>query len=208
MAGDLRNLLVDCGLDNRIAAADLQCALQTMSKHGELSRNVWRCNAHFCLSPNAAEAPQDQTCSATPSVVPSFWSSSAEGSTLVEILSQNINKLVDESSNNEQNNEPQNAPREEAGPSSPTSPAKTLPLGHAKHVPDGNRLINNVLQGEFINWLFSHHHECKRPKFAHFFLSFSRNRLAQSSWTNQRAVICFCCYLSLVSSPFHLSLPF
>jgi hypothetical protein len=69
-----------------------------------------------------------------PPVVPSFWSSSAEGSTLAEILSQNTNKLVDESSNKKENKEPQKTPREEEDPSSPSmSPAKTLPLGHAKH---------------------------------------------------------------------------
>lgn len=33
-------------------------------------------------------------------------------------------------------------------------------------MPDGNRITKNNLEGEFFNWLFSHHQKCKRPRSA------------------------------------------
>lgn len=207
IAEDLRNKLVECGLDHRVTVDDVRFALWQMSTLGAASINTWNGNKYFCLDPLTQETPKDQVGINSPNllVVSNFWPT-----TIANKLQHALNTAADEEKENSvpdscrENQETSHEHQEQSVqlpsplPSSPTE-AQQLPMDFSSNMPDGKRVIDNMQLGQLINWAFNHHKHCKRP-------ACSRLQLVNYKKDGFAAKDTYCCTACNATYEFHTSL--
>ena len=87
---ELRNVLVQSGVDDRLSTADVRCALKTMTANSQATRRRWKNRKHFCLDPSTTSTPKDQEHEDTPAPVKNFWLADANG---VDVVDSIVNEL-------------------------------------------------------------------------------------------------------------------